>query len=127
MARILVADENEKMLESMLQILGDAGHTVVAAPEAESAFHFAQHFRPDLIIADIWMPRVTGFELLHKLRDADVGFKVIIVTDRSSVANIDIVTVANLLDASATLYKPFEPKELLELVDQVLVVDVALS
>ena len=111
-ARILVVDDDaasRRLLEVRLRSL--AGHIMVAR-DGEEALQMVDGFRPDVILLDYMMPKVSGIEVTRRLK-ADERFKsipVILITARGSQE--DKVTG---LDAGADDYvvKPFEPFELL--------------
>jgi CheY-like chemotaxis protein len=69
MARILVVDDDPDMRELLRRQLGAAKYEVVAAPDAAAADRAIAEQAPDLIIADIHMPQVTGDEFVAALRD----------------------------------------------------------
>jgi twitching motility two-component system response regulator PilH len=66
--RVLVVDDSEEVLEFAAVLLEDAGYTVERAADGLEAFDRAQRSRPDLILLDVVMPRMDGFELLGKMR-----------------------------------------------------------
>ncbi len=68
MSLILIAEDEEAMLDIFGQILEDLGHRVLRAPNGEEALMLARTERPDLVVSDHMMPRRTGMELLRALR-----------------------------------------------------------
>jgi CheY-like chemotaxis protein len=69
MATILVVDDHATNRELLKTILGYQGHRVLEAGDARDALKIAQTTRPDLIISDILMPTMDGFEFVRQLRD----------------------------------------------------------
>ncbi|TAK34486.1 MAG: response regulator, partial [Lysobacteraceae bacterium] len=65
---ILIVDDNIDAAESLAMILRLAGHQVVTAHTAASALQTAAQIRPDVIVLDIGLPEVNGYELARKMR-----------------------------------------------------------
>ncbi len=110
-SRILLADDNADMREYVQRLLR-AHYEVVAVADGESALKSARDFRPDLIVADIMMPRLDGFGLLRAVR-ADRNLKSIPVILLSARAGEE--SRVEGLDAGADDYlpKPFSARELM--------------
>jgi len=82
MGRILVAEDNAANLELMREILDIQGHEIIEAHDGSEALLQAELASPDLILLDVNMPVMNGFEVLEKLR-ADpqlAGIKVVALT-----------------------------------------------
>ena len=71
MKRVLVVDDNADSAESLSLLLELMGHTVRTAHDGEQALAEAERFRPELILMDIGMPRMDGYEAARRLRQAD--------------------------------------------------------
>jgi PAS domain S-box-containing protein len=110
-SRILLADDNADMREYVQRLLSQQ-YEVVAVADGESALERARERRPDLILSDIMMPRLNGFELLRAVR-ADRDLKSIPVILLSARAGEE--SRVEGLDAGADDYlvKPFSARELL--------------
>jgi PAS domain S-box-containing protein len=110
-SRILVADDNADMREYVQRLLRGQ-YEVVAVADGESALASARERRPDLILSDIMMPRLNGFELLRAVRtDQDLkSIPVILLSARAGEESR-----VEGLDAGADDYlvKPFSARELL--------------
>jgi len=68
MGKILVAEDNPANLELMREILDIAGHEIVEARDGSEALRQAERAHPDLIMLDVNMPVLNGFEVLERLR-----------------------------------------------------------
>jgi PAS domain S-box-containing protein len=110
-SRILLADDNADMREYVRRLLREQ-YEVLAVADGESALKSAREQRPDLILSDIMMPRLNGFELLRAVR-ADRDLKSIPVILLSARAGEE--SRVEGLDAGADDYlvKPFSARELL--------------
>jgi PAS domain S-box-containing protein len=113
--RILVADDNSDMRDYLNRILSDT-YTVDLAANGEEAFGVALNSLPDLVVADIMMPGVDGFELLERLRsqDATRSVPVVLVSARAGEeARIEGLQRG----ADDYITKPFSARELRARVD----------
>lgn len=110
MTKILVVDDDPKLLKMVHRTLLYEGFEVVTAEDGNSALKQAEHFQPDLIILDWMMPGASGLEVLAKLRNLENDVPVLMLTARDAVED----RVAGL-DSGADDYlvKPFAPSELL--------------
>ena len=88
-ARILVVDDEPQNLELMEAILQDAGYEVFPAPGGEEALALAHEKRPDLIILDLMMPGLSGFEVCARVKmDPQTGgIPVLFVTALNQIAD----------------------------------------
>jgi CheY-like chemotaxis protein len=68
MSRILVADDNSNSRELVRTVLERGGHHVVEAADGAEALELAKTVRPDLVILDLSMPKLGGFEVVERLR-----------------------------------------------------------
>jgi PAS domain S-box-containing protein len=71
--KILVVDDNRDGADSLATMLELSGHTVSTAYTGQEAFEQAQSLRPDVLLTDIGLPDLDGYELARKLRDTDWG------------------------------------------------------
>ena len=67
MATILVADDNRANRDAMAALLETAGHRVVSAANGRVALERAREHRPELVISDVLMPEMDGYELARRL------------------------------------------------------------
>lgn len=70
MKRILVAEDEKLLREMLVRFLTEDGFTVSCAADGEEAVHRALRERPDLVLMDLEMPRVTGLEAIRRLKGA---------------------------------------------------------
>lgn len=113
---ILVTEDDPSMLEIITFLLEDEGYHVLQAANAEAALSILQQNTPDLIISDIMMPGMDGFEFYERVRAhtewAQLPF--IFLTARGQ--RVDIRRGMGL-GADDYITKPFEPEELLEAIE----------
>jgi DNA-binding NtrC family response regulator len=116
MANILVVDDEMGIRELLLEILGDEGHIVTTAENAQEARAVRAAGAPDLVLLDIWMPDTDGVTLLKEWqRDGLLTMPVIMM---SGHATIDTAVEATRVGALNFLEKPISLQKLLKAVQQ---------
>jgi CheY-like chemotaxis protein len=114
MATILLIDD-EDQVRILLQIaLEGAGYRVLAAESGQHGLRLLQHQAVDLILVDIFMPEMDGFELIQRLRTTRPACKIIAISGGSW--EWDYLDTAKHLGANDTLKKPLSLQELLHAV-----------
>jgi two-component system, OmpR family, copper resistance phosphate regulon response regulator CusR len=110
MNRILIAEDEERIASFLEKGFRSNGFVSSVAPDGQQALHMARSGQFDLLILDLGLPGMDGFEVLRELREHDTTLPVIILTARDTVVD----TVAGL-EGGADDYvpKPFRFEELL--------------
>jgi DNA-binding NtrC family response regulator len=116
MANILVVDDEMGIRELLSEILGDEGHAITLAENAQQAREARAQGTPDLVLLDIWMPDTDGVTLLKEWqRDGMLTMPVIMM---SGHATIDTAVEATRIGALNFLEKPIALQKLLKAVQQ---------
>lgn len=116
MANILVVDDEMGIRELLSEILGDEGHAITVAENAQQAREARANGAPDLVLLDIWMPDTDGVTLLKEWqRDGLLTMPVIMM---SGHATIDTAVEATRIGALNFLEKPIALQKLLKAVQQ---------
>jgi CheY-like chemotaxis protein len=113
--RILVADDDPVILRLLQVNLELEGYEALLAHHGEKAVEMARAEKPDLIILDIMMPRMDGYEAVRNLR-ADQRTRAIPVIFLSARAQPSDIERGKSYGVDDYLTKPFDPGELLEVV-----------
>ncbi|MEI7971663.1 MAG: response regulator transcription factor [Actinomycetota bacterium] len=109
-ARILVADDDEAVCDTVEDALHLAGYLTMRARDGQMALDRIRSDRPDLVILDVNMPKMDGFEVLRKMRSLSIETPAILLTARHERED----TVTGLkLGADDYVKKPFGLEELL--------------
>jgi CheY-like chemotaxis protein len=119
MAHILVAEDERDIRELINFTLTFAGHQVTAVANGEEAVEQAQAVRPDLIMLDVRMPRMTGYEACRQIKAID-AIKDIPVVFLSAKGQDDEVNTGMDAGAVAYILKPFAPEELTRQIAEIL-------
>ncbi len=112
MKKILVVDDNESTRKSLCLLLGRFGFEAEGAADGVEALPKIERKKFDLLLVDIWMPRMNGLELLSRLPENSESKALVMTADDTAE------TLLQSLRAKAYLFiaKPFDPKELIDLV-----------
>jgi len=117
--RIMVADDQEENRQLLQQLLEPLGFEVVAAASGQAAVAAARQRHPALIVMDLRMPEMSGFQAAHSIRQSPELAKVPIVAASASTADLERAE-ADSLTFAACLRKPFESMELLDIIGRLL-------
>ena len=111
-AKILVADDDQSLVRTLMWILKENGYEVVVAPGGEGLMGKLEAERPHLLLLDIMMPKVDGLQLLAKMK-ADERFRDLPVLMISSMPPEEATVKSLGLGAADFIAKPFRVRELL--------------
>lgn len=104
MAKILLVEDDNNLREIYEARLQAEGYTIVSAQDGEEALVVAKKEKPDLIISDVMMPRISGFEMLDILRNTE-GLKDVKVIMLTALGQAEDKTRADSLGADRYLVK----------------------
>jgi DNA-binding response OmpR family regulator len=109
MASVLLVDDDPKIRDLLRLYVEREGHRALFAADGETALDIALRSRPDLVLLDVMLPGLDGFEVCRRLRDAS-DVPILLLTARSGEGDKVIG-----LDMGADDYviKPFSPRELM--------------
>src|SRR5512138_3636280 len=111
---ILVVDDSEEMVRFLEDLLTPQGYRVISTGDGKSGLTMAVARKPDLIMLDMSMPRMTGMEMLKALRQTECQAPVIFMTMHGSES---IAVEAFRLGVRDYLPKPFSIEDALEAVN----------
>lgn len=117
MTKVLVIEDDEVLRESILDILGTRNFDVIGAEDGRRGLELAKEFVPDLILCDVRMPKLNGYEVLQAIRqDPKTAAIPLIFLTAETIQNV--VGKGQNLGANGYLIKPFSTAELLEAINQ---------
>src|SRR5271154_1250456 len=121
MASILVIDDDRAVLAMIKVLLERAAHTVEAVDNSQTGLQLLEAQSFDLLIVDIFMPGIDGFETMKFVHQSRPEMPVIVISGQQfSLASEhppDFLYMATRLGAVSSLQKPFRPTELLAAVN----------
>jgi DNA-binding response OmpR family regulator len=115
-ARILVVDDELDILDLLSELLGEAGYEVVRAADGREAIRALFHSQPDIVLLDVAMPELDGWQTLERIRDI-TDVPVLLLTAR---AGEDDKVRGLRAGANDYVTKPFSTRELLARIDALL-------
>jgi CheY-like chemotaxis protein len=119
MARILIAEDERDIRELISFTLQFAGHKVTSTANGEEALETARQEIPDLILLDVRMPKMTGYEACKQIK-ADASLAHIPVVFLSAKGQEEEIQTGLEAGAAAYILKPFAPDDLTHRVAEIL-------
>ncbi|MBN2084926.1 MAG: response regulator [Anaerolineales bacterium] len=119
-ARILCIDDEKEIIDLIRLILGRKGYEVEGAIGGEAGLAKARAWKPDLVLLDLMMPDMDGWEVFHRIRAEEALAKVPVVVVTARAQSIDRVLGLHVARVNDYISKPFTPQDLVESVERVL-------
>jgi CheY-like chemotaxis protein len=116
MGRILVIDDEALALHAIARILADEGYDVREAQDGAMGLRLWRDEAADLVLTDIAMPDLTGFELIARLRAEGATVPIIAISGSLVVGDFELVRHIKALGAVHLLAKPFSRDQLMEVI-----------
>jgi PAS domain S-box-containing protein len=113
MARVLVVDDNEANRELLVTLLGYHGHSVTAAADGRQALDAARRERPDLVITDLVMPVMDGYELIREIRADEALATVPAIFCTANYLENEARPISAALGVRHLVAKPIDPQVML--------------
>jgi CheY-like chemotaxis protein len=116
LATVLICDD-EPSLRELIRISLDGPYEFVEADDGEESLELARSVRPDVVILDMMMPRLSGLEVLSALRQEEelADMRVIVLTAQPATREQALQAGADIV-----MVKPFEPERIAAAVEEVL-------
>src|SRR6185369_2670070 len=115
--RILLVDDEAQMRELHADLLNDAGYNVDTAPDGIVAWNTLNEISYDLLITDNNMPRLSGLDLIKRVRSEGMSLPIILA---SGTIQMEELNQNPQLRIDAVLHKPFLMEELLSAIQNIL-------
>ncbi len=116
-AFIIVAEDSEDAAVLIKFTLEKAGYRVLTTVNGHEALKAIEIEKPDLLITDVFMPELNGYELLSELKSRNIVLKVIVLALQSSD---EVFNRSHHYGSINFMQKPFQPRQLLETVSRIL-------
>jgi DNA-binding response OmpR family regulator len=117
--RILIVDDEPNIVLSLEFLMEQAGFEVAVAADGEAALAQLAAFRPDLVLLDIMLPRLNGYEVCQRMRAHPDWSRIKVVMLSAKGRELE-VSKGLALGANAYVTKPFSTRELMALVRELL-------
>ena len=112
-AKVLITEDEPNIVESLTFILKRAGYDVAAVTDGEAAMQCLQASRPDVMILDLMVPKLNGFEVLKRVKgdQALAGLPVLVLSAKGQAHDRRLVEE---IGADAFVTKPFSNRDIVE-------------
>jgi PAS domain S-box-containing protein len=120
MPKILIVDDQVINRHYLKKLLGKSGHRLLEAADGAEALRICQSERPDLVICDILMPTMDGFEFVRRLREDPALAKTIVFFYTASYRQREALALAASCGVRQVILKPSKPDVILQAVDAAL-------
>ncbi|HPZ06518.1 MAG TPA: response regulator [Candidatus Eremiobacteraeota bacterium] len=117
--KILVIDDKEELLMLVAVIFEDTGYEIIGLKNSLEAFETAIKEQPDVIILDIMMPKMDGWEVFKKIKGNPLTAHTPVLI-LSVMADREEAEKGKEMGADAIMRKPFEPNKLIKIVNKIL-------
>lgn len=120
MKKIMVVDDDKEFMDELQETLILSGYEVKAVNEASEAFSVASKIKPDLILLDLKMKGMTGFEVVNKLKSFDNTMEIPIIAMSGFFTAEEDDTLLSFFEIHNYLRKPFNPLDIITKIETVL-------
>lgn len=120
MAKILVVDDHSPNRDLIVALMGYSGHQSIEASDGSIALEQVRAEKPDLVICDILMPTMDGYEFVRQLRADPAIAHTEVIFYTATFMEREARSLANACGVSNVLIKPCEPQEILRIVEHAL-------
>jgi DNA-binding response OmpR family regulator len=120
MKKIMVVDDDKEFMDELQETLILSGYEVKAVNEASEAFTVASKIKPDLILLDLKMKGMTGFEVVNKLKSFDNTMEIPIIAMSGFFTAEEDDTLLSFFEIHNYLRKPFNPLDIITKIEAVL-------
>ncbi|HEY0742712.1 MAG TPA: response regulator [Chryseosolibacter sp.] len=117
MKTVLIIEDNLEIRENTAEILELAGFKVINAENGKVGLTLAERSKPDIILCDIMMPEVNGYEVIRELKNNPVTSSIPFIYVTASGEKKEVEKAMGL-GANGYVRKPFDTKELLQAIDR---------
>ncbi len=117
--RILVVEDEESLLKLESILLSSKGYNVTGVMDGKSALEEVMANRPDLVILDIMLPEIDGFEVCRRIRENPTTSTIPVVMLTAKKNSQDVARGAEV-GANAYLTKPFKSAKVIEVIEELL-------
>jgi CheY-like chemotaxis protein len=117
--RFLIVDDGARTREMYSMLLRKRGHAVETAPDGKTAIERAESFRPDVILLDVGMPKLNGFDTCLRIRELPLGKEIIMIAV-TGWAQEDVQQRADESGFDGILVKPAGVQQIVQLAGSLL-------
>lgn len=120
MKKVLIVDDSKLIIRITKSILEKAGYSVLEAHDGSECFKVLAMQKPDIILLDVVMPEMDGWEVCRKIKEDKTTSDIPVVMFTTSSSERDIQKSFEYSGANAHINKPFNHEEMLNLIKELL-------
>lgn len=120
---VAVIDDDTDLLRMVARMLESGGHEALTFSSVGDAVAALEHTPVDVILTDIFMPRLDGFHLLAAMRESHPDVPIIAMSGGGSLIKVDMLPETKAFGAAAILDKPFTREQLIATIQSTLKAD----
>lgn len=118
--KILVADDEEVVRSSLETILTKGGHDIIFALNGEEALNKARTSGCEMVLLDLDMPKMNGYDVLKQLRTTHPDLPVLFITGTGEAQKV-MKSIAQY-KLNGFIEKPFSPEEVIDIINKAVIV-----
>ena len=118
--KVMVVDDDRDFLDEVREILDERGYETIMADNGDQALQSARSLRPDIILLDIVMSEMNGFQLADRLNKLKGTRRIPIIAMTGWFVREEHVRLLNMLGITAVLMKPVDPAEVAACIERTL-------
>jgi DNA-binding response OmpR family regulator len=118
--RVICIEDDPGIIDLVKMILTRKGFKVIGAVGGRDGLEAIERERPDLVLLDLMMPDVDGWEVYHQMKASETMRKIPVIVITAKAQSIDKVLALHIAKVDDYLTKPFGPQELLDSIDKAL-------
>jgi len=118
--RVIYFEDESDMVELVRIILGREGYAVEGVPEGKVGLQAIKEELPDIILLDLMMPDMDGWEIFRQIKNDEATMNIPIIVITAKAQTVDKVLGLEIAKVDDYISKPFRPHELVERVEKVL-------
>jgi len=118
--KIVYIEDDLEMTYLMKMILERRGYEIISTNNGLEGFDLVTSEKPDIILLDLMMPDIDGWDIYHQLKSNDQTEKIPVVVISAKAQPIDKVLGLQVAKVNNYIAKPFKPQELIEVIENLL-------
>ena len=118
--KIVYIEDDLEMTYLMKMILERRGYEIISTNNGLEGFDLVISENPDIILLDLMMPDIDGWDIYHQLKSSDQTEKIPVVVISAKAQPIDKVLGLQVAKVNNYIAKPFKPQELIEVIENIL-------
>ncbi len=111
--KILIVDDSKTKLEIFKELLAKNGYDVIVAENGIEGFQKTLAENPDIVIADLNMPKMNGCEMVRRIKTSEAGKYIPIICFTAADQDVNKAELVSEFGADEFVYFPFDPQELI--------------